>query len=373
MTTSETVPDIKTASAPRRNKHRVGRFLLISGPLLVGLLCAYLYLTDGRYVKTNNAYIQADKVAISCQVSGTIMTIKVAENSHVLEGQPLFIIDNRSYVIAVEQARARLQSVKAEIAALKASYHQQQTELRLAQLNIEFAERKYHRQSNLDKFKAVAEAILDNARHNLEISRQKAGIVQNGMEQILAQLDGDPDAKLEHQANYRLALAEVENAELNLARTTVLAPFAGRVSKIPTAGQYVKTGQAVMSLIGDTAFWVEANFKETDLTHMQPGQIAFIEIASYPDRKWQGTVISISPGTGSEYSIIPAQNASGNWVKVVQRVPVRIAVQSESTDPNLLAGLSSFVRIDTGYHRPLPSPLRTVLNAMGFGNHAWAK
>jgi membrane fusion protein (multidrug efflux system) len=373
MTPTEDPTTEKSGSqAPRRRKQRIGRFMLFAGPLLVGLACAYLYLTSGRFISTDNAYIQADKVAISSQVAGAITEIKVTENSHVEQGQPLFALDDRTYAITLEQARARLQGVKADIAMLKASAHQKLNELKLAQVNSEFAEREYQRQSNLDKFKAVAEAKLDDAKHNLEVSRQQIGIVHDQMAQILARLDGDPEADVERQASYRLAKAEVEQAELNLARCVVRAPFAGMVSKVPNVGQYVDTGKAIMSLIADSSFWIEANFKETELTHVHSGQTAEIEVDTYPDQKWQGTVTTISPGTGSEYSIIPAQNATGNWVKVVQRIPVRITVSTDPNGPNLLAGMSTVVRIDTGYSRPLPSLVQRVFKAAGFPHNAWA-
>ena len=368
----DSLPDKSIAEPSQRRKRHLGRFMLFAGPLCVGIVYAYFYLTGGRFVKTDDAYIQTDKVAVSSQVAGAITAIQVAENSHVGQGQPLFVLDDRTYAIALKQARARLKGVKAEIETLKASYHQKQNELKLAEMNFNFVEREFQRESNLVKNKVVSEADFDDAKHNLDVSRQRVGIVHNEIDQILARLDGDPDADIDHLASYLLAEAEVEQAALNLERVVVRAPFAGRVSKIPNLGQYVETGSPVMSLIADASFWVEANFKETDLTHVHPGQAAVIEIDTYPDRKWQGTVASISPGTGSEYSIIPAQNATGNWVKVVQRVPVRIAVHAAQNDPQLLAGLSTVVRIDTGYQRHLPAMVQKALSAVGFAQHAWA-
>jgi len=363
----------KPVTAPTRSrKRRLGRYMLLAGPVCVGLVIAYFYLTGGRFVETDNAYIQTDKVAISSQVAGAITAIDVTENSHVEQGQALFVLDNRTYAIAVKQARARLDGVRTEIETLKASFHQKQNELKLAEMNLDFVEREFGRESNLAKNKVVPAADLDDARHNLDVSHQRVEIVHNEIEQILARLNGDPEAAVDHQASYKLAAAEVEQAELNLARVVVRAPFAGRVSKIPNVGRYVETGSPVMSLIADASFWVEANFKETELTHVQPGQTAVVEIDTYPDRIWQGSVASISPGTGSEYSIIPAQNATGNWVKVVQRVPVRIAVQVDQNGPNLLAGLSAVVRIDTGHRRHLPSMVQRVLSAFGFAQSAWA-
>jgi len=371
-TPEQTNPESAFLTAARRRKIRIGRFLLLAGPLAVGMISFYLYYSGGRFVTTDNAYIQADKVAISSQVAGAIVAIQATENSHVEQGQPLFVLDNRTYAIVLDQTRARLQGVKVDIETLKASYHQKQNELKLAQVNTDFAEREYQRQSNLAQFKAVADAKIDEAKHSWDVSRQQGGIVYEEMAQILARLNGDPEGDIERQAGYRLAKAEVAQAELNLERTTIRAPFAGRVSKIPKEGQYVETGKAVMSLIADSSFWIEANFKETELTHIRVGQDAEIEIDTYPDRKWRGTVTSISPGTGGEYSIIPAQNATGNWVKVVQRIPVRITVNTESEGPNLLAGMSTVVRIDTGYQRQLPSLVQKAIKAAGFAQPAWA-
>ena len=329
-------------------------FLLIFGPVVIAVVAAYFYWTGGRFVNTDNAYIQADKVAISAEVSGSIVALFVTENEHIEQGTPLFKIDNRSYVMALEQARARLQEALAEIRMLKISYRQKVNELQLAQTNIDFARKEYTRQSTLDSNQAVAKAQLDDSQHNFEVSQYRLAIIKNQMGQILARLEGDPEISPDQLAGYRLAQAGVEEAALNVEKTIVSAPFSGRVSKIPKAGKHVEPGTPVMSLIADSSFWIEANIKETALTYVHPGQKVKISVDTYPEHELLGRVQSISPGTGSEFSIIPAQNATGNWVKVVQRIPVRISVDDHPDQRILRSGMSTTVHIDTEHHRSLP-------------------
>jgi len=359
--------------SPRKRKRRfIRRFLLLLGPVAVAAAASYIYLTGGRYVDTDNAYVQADKVAITAEVSGSIVDVLVHENDLVQQNEPLFRLDNRVYEIALAQSKAKLQEAATSIHQLKARYHQKVNELKLAQSNIDFARKEYVRQSTLDKKQAVAKAQLDDARHTLQVNEYKLEIIKTEMEEILAQLDGDPEVPEERVASYRLAAAVVEKAALDLERTTILAPFSGRVSKVPQTGKHVAPGTPVMSLIAATSFWIEANLKETELTRVLPGQKVSIEVDTYPDHVFSGMVQSISPGTGSEFSVIPAQNASGNWVKVVQRVPVRISVMNDSDQQILRSGMSTEVRIDTGYHRPLPGWLFTGLTSMGLAGNAVA-
>ena len=355
-----------------KKSHFKRRFLLILGPLAVVLVTAYMYLTGGRFISTDNAYIQADKVAISSEVSGSIVKIMVIENEYVKAGTPLLKIDDRSYAIALQQAKARLQEAVTEIQTQKVSFRQKENEMGLAQSNIDFARKEYTRQSTLDSNQAVAKAQLDSARHDLEVSQFRLSIIKNQKDEILAKLEGVPDISPDQLASYRLAQSMVEKAALDLEKTTVLAPFDGRVSKVPQAGKHLEPGTPVMSLIADSSFWVEANLKETELTHVLPGQKVSLVVDTYPDQEFAGTVQSISPGTGSEFSIIPAQNATGNWVKVVQRVPVRISVNDHSNKQILRSGMSTMVKIDTEFHRPLPLFVQKALAAIGIGREAVA-
>jgi len=358
---------------PKRKKKKfVRRFFLLLGPVAVIAAASYIYLTGGRYVHTDNAYVQADKVAITAEVPGSIVEVLVHENDLVQQNDPLFRLDNRVYTIALAQSQAKLQEAATSIQQLKARYQQKVNELKLAQANIDFARKEYVRQSALDKKQAVAKAQLDDARHTLQVNEYQLDIIQTEMEQILAQLEGDPEVPQERVASYRLASAVVDKAALDLERTTIRAPFSGRVSKIPQAGKHVEPGTPVMSLIAATRFWIEANLKETELTRVLPGQSVSIKVDTYPDHTFNGMVQSISPGTGSEFSVIPAQNASGNWVKVVQRVPVRISVSTDSGQETLRSGLSTVVRIDTQYHRPLPGWLFKGLTSLGLAGNAVA-
>ncbi|WP_051308934.1 HlyD family secretion protein [Desulfogranum japonicum] len=349
----------KASLSPKTKRRRI---LFLAGPCIVLAATVFFYWTGGRYVETDNAYIQADKVIISAEVSGTIESIHIKENAQVKKGDPLFTIDNRSYLLRLDQAQAHLKAEIADIHKLKAEYGQKQNELKLAQVNLDFAVKELKRQSALAGNRVISEAKLDQARHEVDICKQKMGIINDEIAQILANLEGAPNTPKEKLPAYLLAKSEVEQAALDLERTVVRAPFSGLVTKLPKPGKHVSPGSAVLSLISDSNYWIEANFKETDLTRVRSGQPADIHVDTYPDATWEGTVASISPGTGSEFSVIPAQNATGNWVKVVQRIPVRIALHETSNDMQLRAGMSTVVTIDTGYHRPLPGFITALVN-----------
>jgi len=364
--------DATPSTRPGKKRNLIRRLLLILGPLAVLAGSSYIYLTGGRYVHTDNSYVQADKVAISPDVSGTIVEVMVSENESVAKGAPLFRIDDRPYRINLEKAKANLQAAEADIRQLKATYQQKINERKLAQSNIDFTRKEFNRQSTLNSNRAVAKAQLDDARHNLQVSEYRHEIIQSEIAQILARLEGDPDIAADRLASYRQARAVMEKAALDLGKTVVRAPFSGRISKIPQPGKYVAPGTPVMALVADSSFWVEANLKETELTHVQPGQDVTIHVDTYPDFTFTGSVTSISPATGSEFSVIPAQNASGNWVKVVQRIPVRISVNNPSDKRILRSGMSAYVSIDTKHHRALPSWLDKGLASLGIASIAAA-
>ncbi|MFV0439450.1 MAG: HlyD family secretion protein [Desulfopila sp.] len=355
----------------RRKKTRkrlIRRVLLTIGPVAVLAVAAYVYLVGGRYVSTDNSYVQADKVSISPDVSGTIVTVLVHENEDVVKGAPLFRIDDQPYRISLAKAKANLQAAEANIRELKATYRQKIGQEELALSDIDFTRREFNRQKSLNSSRVLAQAELDKARHDLQSSEHQLDIIRAEMAEILARLEGDPDIAADRLASYRQARAEMEQAAFDLDKTVVRAPFAGRVSKIPKPGKYVAPGTPVLALVADSTFWVEANLKETELTHVQVGQSATIEVDTYPDFTFNGTVTSISPATGSEFSVIPPQNASGNWVKIVQRIPVRISVDNPSKERKLISGMSAYVDIDTKYHHRLPDWLAKGLGILGIGS-----
>lgn len=354
---------------PARPGRRLRRFLLLLGPLVVAIISGYLYVTGGRYVSTENAYVQADTVMIAAEVSGLISEVVVRENQRVVKGDVLFRIDDRPYQIALAEAEAQLASMRDEIISLRASYRQKQEELALARTDLAFANTEFRRQSKLVATNVVSRSKFDAVRHDLDVARQRIRVTEQEMAQIRAQLADDPDIPVEHHPRYLAAKAVLNRAALNLDRTIVRAPFAGIASNTPQVGQQVvgntTFSSPVMSLVADTGVWIEANFKETDLSYVYPGQSVMIHVDTYPDREWRGMVESLSQATGAEFSVIPPQNATGNWVKVVQRIPVRIVVKTTSQDPALRAGMSTMVEIDTGHRRPLPGLGEIALSWLG--------
>ncbi len=327
------------------------RLLLLSAPLLVGAIALYFYLSGERYVDTDNAYLKADKVMVAAEVSAAVTEVLVVDNQLVAKGQPLFRLDPALFVAALDTARARQDKVRTDIEALKAAYRGKQAELVLARSNMAFAEKEYLRQTELARKHFVSEVQLDERRHALDIARQQVAVVQQDIQRVAASLNHQPDAPLEQYPAWQEAAAGLAQAQINLDRTTVYAPFDGVVSNVPKPGQHLNAGSPALALVAGHDLWIEANFNETELTHVRPGQAAEIRIDMYPDMRWQGTVTSISPASGAEFSILPPQNASGNWVKVVQRIPVRIALQVQPDAPPLRAGMSTQVTIDTGKSR----------------------
>jgi membrane fusion protein (multidrug efflux system) len=337
----------------RRRRRWLRPLLLGAGPLLVALGAAAAYLGGGRYVETDNAYVKADKVAISAEVAGTVRAVPVRENQRVGAGEVLFRIDDAPFRVAVARARAYLARVANELAAMKAGYRQKQSEIDLAQTNLAYADREYRRQAGLADRGFISPAALDDHRLKLEQAQRNLATRQEELRQIAANLGGSADLPVEQHPSWLAARADLERAQLDLARVEVRAPIDGIASKPPKPGQYLAPGTSAMALVGTSEVWIEANYTETDLTYVRPGQQATIEVDTYPGRKWTGEVDSISPATGAEFSVLPAQNATGNWVKVTQRVPVRIAIRGNGDDPALRAGMSATVSIDTGHRRTL--------------------
>ncbi len=341
------------ALAPRRRRRLLRPLLLLLGPVAVILGAAYFYETGGRSVGTDNAYVKASKTAISADISGRVTAVMVHENDVVAAGQPLFTIDEEPLRIALAKAQAKMQNVGYEIDALRASYHQRQEELKMAQSNQAYADREFKRRKSLIESKVISETEYDDARNKLDIANRQIASIQQDLDRILAQLGGSPDIPLEQHPQYREAVAEVDAAKLDLKHAVIPAPAAGIVSRIDSlqVGDYVTEGEPVFSLVSTDHLWVEANLKETDLTNVRPGQHADVTIDSYPGETWSGTVASIGAATGSEFSVLPPQNASGNWVKVVQRLPIRVVLDASQSQSRLRAGMSAIVDIDTGTRR----------------------
>jgi membrane fusion protein (multidrug efflux system) len=347
-------PARAAAPAPQQRGKWLRRVLLLTGPLLVAVVAVYVWYTGGRYIETENAFVKADTVVISTQVAGPIARVDVEENQRVHAGDVLFEIDAQPFEIAVARADAQMEAVSSMIESVKASYRQQLEQLALAQTDYEFAQRDLERETRLAEQKLGSEAAVDTAKHDYEAAARKIRIVQRGLEQLQAQLGGAVDGSVSSQPAYRAVASMRDAAKLDLEHAVVRAPIDGVASRVPVVGHYASPGAPIMSVVSDHDLWVEANYKETELTHVCVGQSVEIHVDTYPDASWRGAVESISQATGAEFSVIPAQNATGNWVKVIQRIPVRIALHDAGVDA-LRSGMSATVSIDTGYQRHFPT------------------
>lgn len=336
---------------PVDGKVRLRLLLLIGGPLAVLLVSGYFYMIGGRYVSTEDAYVQATVVNVAAEVAGRVVAVAAKENQPVRAGDLLFRIDDSTYRLALRQADARLQSVRNSINALRAQYQEKQAELAQAQENIAYFAREFARRRKLAARHALSASDLDRARHQLEAAKLHARAIRGAIAQVQAQLGSSPDLPTDRQPQYLAALGARDQAALDLQRTHVLAPVDGVVGpQTVEVGDYVTPGAPAFSLVEDHHY-VTANLKETELTYVRPGERATVTVDAYPGYVWHARVASISPATGAEFSLLPAQNATGNWVKVVQRVPVRLALREPSGARQLRAGMSVQVSIDTEHRR----------------------
>ena len=317
------------------------------GLLAASAVGAYLYVVSDKYISTDNAYLKFDKVALSSEVTGNITSIHVVENQSVKSGDLLLTVDDAVYRVAQEKAAARVQQAESDIRSLQASYRTKEAQLALAVSDLEFADKEYRRELNLSRQNLTSEASIDDRKHTLDIANERRIIIEKERAQLLANLNGRADAPVGQYSAVMEAQADLDLANINLQHTRVLAPFDGIVSHLPKLGQHLDPGSALLSLVSDENPWIEANFKETDLADLRVGQAVDITVDAYPDHHWRGTVESVSAATGAEYSVLPPQNATGNWIKVVQRVPIRIALQAQQAEPALRAGMSAYVEIDT--------------------------
>lgn len=347
-------PPPTTSPATTNNRLKLVRvLLLLVVPLLALGVGAVVYLKGGRSVDTENAYVKADKVPVSAEISGVVTEVLVQDNQRVQAGQALFRIDTAPFQVAASKAEARLAQVRQEHAETQASYREKLADIALARSKHAFALREQQRMADLVAKGFISTARFDDARNNADIAEQQIGALEQGLRRIAAALGGGPEMRAEKLPSYQGAMAEMAQARLNLAHAEVRTPTAGTVSRPPKPGQYLSAGTTAMALVAGGNLWIEANFPETDLTHVQVGQLVNIRIDTYPDHRWQGVVDSLSPATGAEFSVIPAQNATGNWVKIAQRVMVRIRLEPAPDAPQLRAGLSAGVEIDTRQRRQL--------------------
>jgi membrane fusion protein (multidrug efflux system) len=333
------------------------RFLLmIVIPILAVLAGGWWYLTGGRYISTDDAYVQADKLSVSTDVSGIVASVDVHDNQSVTAGQVLFRLDAQPFRIALAKAEAQLGLARNSVEAMKAQYRQQQQEIHTAQITVDYQTREFGRRSALFRGHVVAADQLDKAQHDLDLARQQLAEDQQQLAGTVANLGGDPDIATDSHPQVLSAQAALDQAKRDFDHCTVRAPADGIVSNVPSLrpGMYLPAASPAFSLVSVADAWIEANPKESQLTWVRPGQPVTVTVDTYPGVTWQGTLTSLSPASGSVFSVLPAQNTSGNWVKVVQRIPIRVAVIHDDGKPELRAGMSAVIEIDTGHKRELP-------------------
>lgn len=349
--------------APRVAR-RAGRFalrtvLLVVAPLAAAAVGVYLYAESGRYVTTENAYIKSNVVAISSDVSGRVEWVGVDDHALVRKGQILFRLDQQPFRIALDRAEAQLDLVRTQVENLRTDYHEAVARVAAEEERVTFLARQLSRQRTLKERKLGSEQAYDVAAHDLSLAERQVRVLRQRVQRALQSLGGDPEMEVEVHARYLRARAERDRAAIAFADTSIESPIDGITSNMKLqAGEYVEEGEAVFTIIEHGRIWVEANLKETQLTHVLEGQSASITVDAYPGVEWSATVDAIAPATGAEFSVLPPQNATGNWVKVVQRIPVLLDVEQPPGGDPLRAGMTVAVSIDTERERAMPESLR---------------
>jgi membrane fusion protein (multidrug efflux system) len=352
-------PASKGARAKAFVRGRLRLILLVVVPSIAALIGLGLYFTGGRYISTDNSYVGAQKVLVTPDVSGRVTRAIVTEGQHVAAGDVLFEIDAAPFRFALAQAQSKLDSVRVDFNKLKSNLQTLGTLVDLAQKNVEIKQRDVERKTTLAKSQAGSATDLDNANAALVTAQLQAEYAVQQRSDVLNQLLGNLDLPIEQFPPFMLASAVLDQAKRDLDHTVLKAPIAGTATQADNIqpGRFVMAGSPVLSVIDNQRPWVDANPKETDVTYLRAGEKAEVTVDAFPDRVFHGTVSAVSPGTGSQFAILPPQNATGNWVKVVQRVPVRIVFDAGEDVSNLRSGMSANVEIDTGRQRTIGSLL----------------
>jgi membrane fusion protein (multidrug efflux system) len=347
------------AADPRKSNKRMRYMLMGGGVIAVAIASGAFWLNGGRYVSTDNAYVHAAKLMVSTDVSGIVQEVDVKQGQRVNAGDVLFRLRPDQFQIAVDNARAQLDQVKLTLEASVKDYDRLQSDIEGQRAQAQLAQSTFDRASVLVRENNTTRAAFDQARAQLTATQKALESLQQQREVALIKLGGDAKLPVEQRPQYQQAKAALDEAQRQLDHTIVRAPFAGTVTAVDTLqpGTFLVSQTASLTTVGavglvsDSDVWIEANLKETDLNYTKSGDPVEFTVDAYPGRVWHGRVQSINPATGSEFSILPAQNSSGNWVKVVQRVPARISIERSPNDPQLRAGMSVAVDVDTGHER----------------------
>ncbi|WP_134725393.1 HlyD family secretion protein [Paracoccus luteus] len=338
---------------PRRKGRRI--LLMLAVPVLLLAGGGWVWLSGGRYEATENAYLHVATVAIASDISGRVVQSNVADNQVVREGDVLFSLDPEPARLAVSEADAALAGARLGVEQMKAAWRQSLAQEEVARSDVAFRQTELDRQAALAERGVATTATLDEAKHALRAAQEQLTTLQRATASALAALGGDADAPTDSHPSVQAALAARDKAAYTLGLATVRAPADGVIYKAASfrPGQFVGAGAPLFSLVETGDLWIDANFKETQLAHIAPGQRAEVEFDMAPGQSFAATVEAVGAGTGAEFSLLPAQNATGNWVKVTQRVPVRLRLEAAEAAP-LVSGVSASVTVDTGVTRSLP-------------------
>ena len=337
---------------PSANDRHAGwgrRAVLLAGPVVLAIASIAWYLAGGRYVETDNAYLRADFVVVSPRIDGVVARVNVQSDQSVRTGDVLFTLDSAQLEVAVSRAEAELAATRNELEAVRAELAVRRAELESARAAAGYREREAHRLEGLAERGIASRISYDAALEDLRSARDRVRVVERQVQESITALDGRTDGALDEHPRVQVRAASLADARLQLEYATVRAATDGQVGRVELhPGERLEAGEPALRVVVSARPYLEANLKETQLGLLVPGQPAEVRIDAYPGRVWRARVASISPATGAEFSLLPPENASGNWVKIVQRVPVRLEFEDDPTAQPLRAGMSATVRIDTG-------------------------
>lgn len=356
-------PDAPSVPEAPSRKRRLVRFVLL---LVVPVLAVYgglqFYMASGGTVDTDNAYVKARLHNLSSEIDGRVGFVLAEENEKVKKGQVIVELDPEPYEIAMRAAEANLAAIRQDLKSLVSEYRRSAVDIELAKKRIAYLTTRHDRQKKLRATGVSSIARLDEAAFQLQIAEQELRAAREQRRKLLTDLGGDPKTVQETHPDVQRAAAALERAQLDLRRTRIVAPADGIVARIKSEpGEVIEAMEPIVLLVDENDTWIEANLKETKLTHIRVGQEAEIVIDAYPDATWRARIDSIAPATGAEFALLPPQNASGNWVKVVQRLPVRLSVIDPQQKLALRAGMTATVSVATGHKPQLPSIVKQAL------------
>ena len=341
-------------------------FFLLGVPVIAGIAGLHYYAGTGRHITTDNAYVKAQKTAISANISARVNAVHVTENHMVKKGDLLLELDSSALEAELKEAQADLEVVRLDIVKQRAALKRARVDIGVVNEDLRYAEVEYFRQAKLAKTGSGLATNLDSALHEVETARQEIRQVEADIRELIAGLGGAEKIRDQDMPAWKLAMAVIDRVKLSLSWTRIVAPSDGVVVKATVRpGEFVNRGKPIFVLVDQKRPWLEANLKETQLERLVIGMPATVVLDAWPDHILQAKVTSVAPATGAEFALLPPQNASGNWVKVVQRLPVRLELLSSGDAPELRAGMTALVNVDTGQERQLHPRLEQLIALTG--------